>query len=69
MAKHKGEPRRKWDEAVDSAAQKALNQSGAGRYVIDEIEVNVERAQPGGGASPGTNPIRDYRITLEGPGA
>ena len=65
MPKHKGAPHRDWDKAVDNAADKALQASGPGTYVLVEAEVTVARAAAG--EAPGHNPIRDYRITLEGP--
>jgi hypothetical protein len=38
--------------AADNAAEKAKNAQGPGKYVVDEIEVDV------------VNPIRDYKVVL-----
>ena len=64
MGKHKGEPDRDLDKAIDKAAKKALNHGGPGKYVVDHIDVTVV-SDPG--AAPGNNPIRDYIVTLDGP--
>ena len=64
MGKHTGQAHRDLDKAIDNAAQKALDEQGPGEYEIDKIMVNVNR-NPGG--APGTNPIRDYIVTIARP--
>jgi hypothetical protein len=65
MGKHTGQAHRDLDKAIDNAADQALRDAGPGTYVIDKIDVNVHVGGPG--AAPGTNPIRDYIVTLAGP--
>jgi hypothetical protein len=65
MGKHKGDPDRHFEPAVEKAAEKALREAGPGNYTIATIEVTVHRAEAG--EAPGNNPMSDYRITLDGP--
>jgi hypothetical protein len=66
MAKHTGEADRDLDNAIHNAAKKALDHpnGGPGKYVVDEIQVNVVRDAA---AAPGSNPIRDYIVTVSRP--
>ncbi len=50
---------------MESAAEKALSQSGPGRYKQVSVEIKAHHA--GEGETPGHNPLSDYRITIEGP--
>lgn len=61
MGKHTGQGHREWDKAVENAAQEALAREGDGVYVVDHIQVHVEKNP---NAAPGGNPIRDYIVTL-----
>jgi hypothetical protein len=69
MAKHKGQPKPSLKEAIDSAGQKALDDTGPGKYTLDPIVINVGHTadQADAGAAATTSPIRDYTATLDGP--
>jgi hypothetical protein len=64
MGKHTGQGKPVFHDAVDSAAAEALAREGDGIYVIDHIQVHVEKNPA---APPGQNPIRDYIVTLTKP--
>jgi hypothetical protein len=65
MAKHTGDWKPKYHEAMESAADQALKQSGPGTYKQVDVEIRAHHAQAGD--QPGHNPLSDYRITIEGP--
>lgn len=64
MAKHEGEKKRDFNDAVESAAGKALHDAGPGKYVFDSVILGEEAEA---GPAPDTVPIRDYKVTLDGP--